>query len=121
MRCDSVSLQNLSPSDSLQRRRSQNRTAQRAYRDREKQRLHVALQRVREVECDLNEAVSMQKHYQSLYEKVHTEYEELWDSLFEFDARTVLSSGELLDMSAPETFSPPMQTFDSTTRRSNFL
>ena len=63
------------------RRKAQNRTAQRAYRDREKGRLSIALQRVREMESELQNSAETQKHWQTLYETLFAEYEKLWNEI----------------------------------------
>jgi len=60
-----------------ERRKAQNRAAQRAFRIRQQQALSEANSRMRSMQEDLKEAHAMREHFQRLFEKLSVEHERL--------------------------------------------
>lgn len=61
----------------MQRRKAQNRAAQRAFRVRQQQALSEANSRMRSLQDDLKEAHAMRDHFQRLFENLGMEHERL--------------------------------------------
>jgi len=60
-----------------QRRKAQNRAAQRAFRIRQQQALSGANAKMRAMQEELKDAISMKEHFERLYENLTAEHERL--------------------------------------------
>ncbi|KIW18121.1 hypothetical protein PV08_02409 [Exophiala spinifera] len=74
-----------------ERRKAQNRAAQRAFRFRQQQALHDATARLHALEAELKEVHGKKQHYQQLFESLTVEYEKLLDR-FEHSVGSTKSS-----------------------------